>query len=147
MNQYTARKLIAQRWMTLWPSLSSSTPYAFDDDPCDKAASYAILAVEFGDELQRTFGQPGNRKFTCPGEIEFELYAAPATGKKRLDEMIGYVKSMFDSVAFGTGDDLIQCFTISQYGYSSKGSSAAVGSSGQHAFSMLSVDFEHYEVR
>lgn len=148
MNQYQARKLIAQRWITLWPGLSSSIPYAFDDDPVSKAASFAVVSVEFGDESQRTFGAVGNRKFTCPGSILIELYAAPGSGKKTLDEMIGIVRSsIYGSNVIGTGDDLIQVFTVSQNVYTSKGGSGAVGSDGQHAYAELVVDFEYYETR
>lgn len=143
MNQYEARKAIAQRWMTQWPALSTNTPFVFDEDAANESVpAYARISISFEPSEQRTLGEPGNRKFTRRGSIIVELFVEAVTGggTKRLDELTQYVITIFEEVRFGAvgSDEPITTFA-SEPGRTS--------SAGQFKTISVGVDFEYVEVR
>lgn len=140
MNQYEARKAIAQRWIAMWPGLSGGVPYGIDVDSIVEDATYARLSIDFEDSEQRTLGSIGNRKFTRPGSLIVELYAPPDSGAKTLDQLAQHVVTMFEGARFGAvgTEDGIVCFASTR---------GRLASTVQHATLSIGVDFEFYEVR
>lgn len=101
MKQDAAVKAIYQRWMTLWPGLSGSTSYVFDNDAIDQPPSYARVSISMLDEQQHTLGNSGARKFLETGLIDVKLYSPANAGRGPSDAMVDLVRQVFQSVRFG----------------------------------------------
>jgi hypothetical protein len=150
MNTADAVKAIYQRWMAQWPGLSGSTPYVFDNDVADSAATYARVRVELLDEQQHTLGNAGARKFIHTGLIEVELHAPGNTGRKAMDALVGHVRTIFDSVRFGavgTEEGVITYGTSDEGSTTDGAGSTRVRSNANAIVRVASTEFEFYEVR
>lgn len=140
MNQFEARKAICQRWMAMWPGLSTNVPFTIDTDPVTPPAAYAKLSIDFGDAEQQTMGAEGTRRFTKPGSIIVELFGPPGQGAKYLDQLVQHVVTMFESKRFGAvGAEEGLTFFASTHG--------KLRSVGQYATISVGADFEYTEVR
>lgn len=116
MNQAQATTAILQRWMTLWPTLSSNVPYVFDNDIIAEQPTYARLSIHSTGSEQHTLGAPGNRKWLRTGLIDVKLYGPAAQGRIGLDAMVGYVRSIFEGARFGNigaSEDGVVCYAAS----------------------------------
>lgn len=142
MKHDVAVKTILQRWMTLWPGLSGSTPYVFDNDVNDQSPFYARVSITTLDEEQHTLGGVGTRKFLEPGIINVKLYGPGNAGRGPLDVMADYVRQIYQSTRFGAlgVEEGIQTFETSITELRPK-------TSAQYWILVTKTAFEFFDVR
>lgn len=140
MNQYEANKALGQRWMTLWPGLSSSTPYVFDNDVADETATYARVTFGGDGSRQHTLGPAGNRRFRRRGTVTVELHSPANAGRKAIDLLAGHVRTIFEGVRVGDsgGEEGVTTFATS---------SDLPPTDGERVILVLSTPFEYDEAR
>lgn len=142
MKQDEAVKAILQRWMTLWPGLSSSVPYVFDNDVLDDRASYARVSITSLEEHQQTYGAEGNRKFLGSGLIDVKLYGPGNAGRKGLDLLAEYVRQIYQAVRFGLAGGEEGVIT-----YATSAQEVRPESDAASWVLLLSTPFEYVDVR
>lgn len=141
MNQFEARKAIAQAWIAQWPTLSGSVPFAIDKDPKFEVVPYARVEINFDDDNeQHTMGNPGNRKFLRRGLIVVSFWTAPGSGMGQIDQFTEYARTMFEEVrlaATGT-EEGVRTFAANP---------GRAVDDGEYAMASVGIDFEYFQVR
>lgn len=142
MKQSDCRKAILQRWMTLWPGLSGNVPYVFDRDAFDAVTTYARVELDFVDEVQQTYGQPGNRKFLGSGSLSVLLHVVGDSGTANADALAELVRQMFQTVRFGVagGEEGVTTFATVAHVVPNK-------SDAQITVMLAETGFEYFDVR
>jgi hypothetical protein len=122
MNLYDAEKAIKQRWMTLWPGLSSNVPYVFDNDVQDSiVTTYARVSVTSNGSLKLTVGNQSKKKRNLI--IAVKLNGPVNAGSKGVSQLVPFVQTVFEEKRFGgVGiSDGVVCEIMKPYGGSSDG--------------------------
>lgn len=140
MTQADATKALYQAWMASWPTLSGSIPFVFDNDVIDESGTYARVFVTSALSEQYSLGAPGNRRFCRLGTVVVRLKGPGNVGRKQLDLLVGFVRTIFEGVSLAaTGTEL---------GVKTYATSVSEGPpDGQYWQLMLSTPFEFYEIR
>lgn len=144
MNQAQATTAILQRWMTLWPGLSSSVPFVFDNDIVYDSPTYARVAITMLGSDQHTLGAPGgSRKWLRDGLINVKLYGPSDQGRIGLDVLAAFVKTIYEGARFGTtggGEEGVVCYALAV-------TEIRPQTDSQYWILNCSVSFEFYEQR
>lgn len=140
MNQYEAKKAIAQQWIAAWPAASGSVAYAFDNDVVDESSSYARVKFIGGTSEQYSLGQAPSRRWIREGFVRVLLKTPVNAGSKAMDLLVGAVRTVLEGVRVGASG--------TEVGVVLEAASAGQESTdGQFYSSVVTVPFTYYEAR
>ncbi len=144
MDQLKADQAIFGRWAAMWPGLSGSVPYVFDNVTKPESSLFARVSIVSGQSVQWTMGpSTGSRKWQRRGMIDVRLTGPINVGRGQLDELAQKVREIYEGARFGrqTGEQGVVAFATT------------VGERRKDKDSSLlwvvsaSTPFEFYEVR
>ena len=75
--------------------LKTQYPNAEFDRP--NSGPWCELRIDQADQLQRSFGSPGNNRFDVEGQMVIRLFHPIGQGTKRQQELIDAIKTAFES--------------------------------------------------
>lgn len=141
MNQVNANKAILQAWLNNWPGLSTNVPYVFDNDAISgNPPKYARVAIQDLSSEQTSLGAPGSRRYLRTGLINVKLYGPVEQGRKVVDLLAQFVRTIFEGVRLAAGG--------TEEGVVTFASSTQVMPTDQQFWILLvSTPFEYYEIR
>jgi hypothetical protein len=135
-----AAKSIYVQWMTLWPGLSGSTPFVFDNDVIDESATYARVFVKNRMSEQYSLGAVGNRRWLRYGEIVVRLKGPANVGRKTMDQLVNAVIAVFEGQRLGSSGTDVGLMTYAA-------STSEAPPNPQFWQTQITIPFEYYEVR
>lgn len=114
-----AREAVNQRLNAEW---ANETPFYLDNEGVpdvptldDPGPEWIRAAVRNLPGAQETFGRSGNRQFTRPANIAFQIFTAAGTGTARADDLAQRIKEIFEAVRIGP-DLVTNAMTVAEVG-------------------------------
>lgn len=117
MTPAEAAQAINARFLSMWPSLSGDVPCAVDNVVRAEQETFARLAIISLEADQASLGPVGRRRWEHTGIIEVRLHGPINAGRKPLDLLAGYVRTIFRGVRFG--------YTAGQHGITTHGTAVS----------------------
>lgn len=146
MNQAQASQAIFDRWIAAWPGLSSNVPYALDNTVIPEARPCAVVNIVSLESTQHTLGP--RAKIRREGMIDVRIYGEVGEGRRGSDELVGFVRDVFERRRIGTGGAPAVGATRRVVTHAaSQNELRRDQDSGGLWIVSVTIDFEYYDVR
>lgn len=101
MNSVQASQAVFARFASMWPTLAGAIPFVFDNDVKPEAATFARCGIRGIGSEQWTLGPAPSRKWQRTMLIDVRLSGPINRGRKNLDTLAEYVRTIYEGVRFG----------------------------------------------
>ncbi len=138
MTEAQAIELISQRFVTAWPSASSSTPFALDNEALPSSGTFAQLTIQHTGSRQITMGPAGYRRWERRGVIYIRLWSPKDAGRAAIAALCDAARVTLEGQDLGTIGDTVT---------TEAGATREVGPDGRWYMVAVQFDFTFYETR